>query len=513
MLFSKPLWSVTILRAVFIVGFGVFASACQTTSPTQRTKTVVSNDHDVAAISASLVSTQMLAQPVVKQTSQSQPNIAVKKPVSKAPAQKAKPITDLWQRISEQLSFDIELNDRLESRINWYLSQPYYLSSVSKRAAPYLYHIVEEVERRRMPMELALLPFVESDFRPKAVSSQQAVGAWQLVNATAYHFGITTDHWYDGRQDILESTSAALDYLNYLHKRFNGNWLHALAAYNSGEGRVKKAIANNKRKAKSRHFWHLSLPKETEDYVPKLIALSYLLQTEHPKFKRPSLPNYALTSPLDIGQQFDFSVLASLTGIEKAALHRLNPGYLRHQSSPNGPHKVLLPLTEKQLLSSPFFQKYFSQTYVVKPNDTLYRLARRFNTSVETIKLLNNKKGNMIRVGEKLKVKQAQQFDSLLIDYQISPYVAQVQKPKQLTMELHHTVGEGESLWKISKQYKVSVRDLIVWNKLKENKVLKPGKVLVLHLPKGNETPQKPASNVLLSDLEQLVKPETRSNR
>ncbi|WP_105166925.1 LysM peptidoglycan-binding domain-containing protein [Pseudoalteromonas sp. T1lg23B] len=487
-------------------------TACQSTQPEVHSDTIANND--VAAISTSLLKASTNKQPDIKNVSLT-PAITTKvnKPQKKAPMKTVEPVTNLWQRISEQLSFDIELNDRLEARVNWYLAQPHYLSSVSKRAAPYLYHIVEEVERRRLPMELALLPFVESDFRPKAISSQQAVGAWQLVNATAYHFGITKDPWYDGRQDVLASTEAALDYLSYLHKRFHGNWLHALAAYNSGEGRVKKAIANNRRKGKSRHFWSLSLPKETEDYVPKLIALSYLLQTEHPKFKRPTLPNHALTSALDIGQQFDFSILASLTGIEKATLHRLNPGYLRHQSSPNGPHTVLLPLTQEQLLKSQFFKRYFSQTYVVQPKDTLYRLARRFNTSVATIKLLNNKKGNMIRVGEKLKVTQAQKFDSLLVDYQISPYVAQAQKPKQLTMEFHHTVGEGESLWKISKHYKVSVRDLIVWNKLKANKVLKPGKVLVLHLPKANETPQKPASDVLLSDLEQLVKPETRSNR
>ncbi|CAM4084156.1 LysM peptidoglycan-binding domain-containing protein [Pseudoalteromonas byunsanensis] len=503
---------VNILRSALIAGFGVLISACQTTQTELHSGTIVSND--VAAISSSLLNEDPIKLPDTKKIPQKLSKPSKTKEVSeKEPLKAVKPVTDLWQRISEQLSFDIELNDRLENRVNWYLSQPHYLSSVSKRAAPYLYHIVQEVERRRLPMELALLPFVESDFRPKAISSQQAVGAWQLVNATAYHFGIKTDQWYDGRQDVLASTNAALDYLSYLYKRFHGNWLHALAAYNSGEGRVKNAIAHNRRKGKSRHFWSLSLPKETEDYVPKLIALSYLLQTEHPKFKRPHLPNYALTSPLDIGQQFDFSVLASLTGIEKAALHRLNPGYLRHKSSPDGPHKVLLPLTEEQLLKSHFFKRYFSQTYVVQPNDTLYRLARRFDTSVATIKLLNNKKGNMIRIGEKLKVKQAQKFDSLLEDYQISPYVAQAQKPKQRTMELHHTIAEGESLWKISKQYKVSVRDIVVWNKLKENKVLKPGKVLVLHLPKGNETLQKPASDVLLSDLERLVKPETRSNR
>ncbi|NOU52723.1 LysM peptidoglycan-binding domain-containing protein [Pseudoalteromonas sp. JBTF-M23] len=480
-----------------------------TLSACQSTQSEITDKQDVVAISDSLA----LSIPQ-KALQESKPSPVKKAAIRPDIKKDKKPvITDLWQRISTQLSFAIEPNERLEKRINWYLSQPYYLVSVSKRAKPYLYHIVREVERRRLPMELALLPFVESDFRPKVTSSQQAVGAWQLVNSTAYHFGITTDQWYDGRKDVLASTDAALDYLSYLYKRFNGNWLHALAAYNSGEGRVKSAIKRNRRRGKSTHFWHLSLPKETADYVPKLIALSYLLQTEHPKFKRPKLPNYALTSPLDIGQQFDFSILASLTGIEKAQLHQLNPGYLRHQSSPNGPHTVLLPMTEKALYKSDFYHRYFSQTYVVQKNDTLYRLAKRFNTTVKAVKLLNNKGNDMIRVGEVLKVSQAQAFDSLLVDYEISPYVAQVQLPKPLTMEFHHTISEGDSLWKISKHYKVSVKDLLVWNKLKSNQVLKPGKVLVLHLPKGNETPKQPTKNVFLSDLEQLVKPETRSNR
>ena len=466
----------------------LWLSACQTTSPK------VTHSNDVIAINESLTRVPP-SQATLK------PKAPQKKEITQPKAQpKPKTANDLWAHITTKLSFEVVPNTRLNKRINWYLSQPNYLTSVSKRAKPYLYHIVQEVERRGMPMELALLPFVESDFRPTATSSQSAVGAWQLVNSTAYHFGITTDQWYDGRKDVLASTHAALDYLSYLHKRFNGNWLHALAAYNSGEGRVKKAIKQNRRRGQSSNFWHLSLPKETADYVPKLIALSYLLQTEHPLFKRPKLPNYPLTTALDIGQQFDFSVLSSLTGIEKTKLHQLNPGYLRHQSSPNGPHTVLLPLTEQALYKSDFFQRYFSQTYVVRSNDTLYRLAQRFATTVKQLKRLNNKKNDMIRVGEKLKVNQAQKLESLLIDYEISPYVAKVHTPKQLTMAFHHTVNDGDSLWKISKHYKVSVKDLLVWNNLKANQVLKPGSTLVLHLPKANETPKKPPENVFLSE-------------
>ncbi|ALO41046.1 LysM peptidoglycan-binding domain-containing protein [Pseudoalteromonas phenolica] len=423
----------------------------------------------------------------------------------------SKPIVydDLWQEVIANLAFDIVPTPRLQKRIDWYLKQPDYLLKVNKRAKPYLFHITQKIKQKGLPMDMVLLPFVESDFRPKVHSSQSAVGIWQLMDSTAYHFGVTTDEWYDGRQDVLASTDAALDYLVYLYQRFNGDWLHALAAYNTGEGRVKKAIRQSKKQGKQGYFWQLKLPSETADYVPKLLALSYLLQAKHPKFKVPKLPNYALTSEVDFAQRFDFSVLASLTGVSKNQLHRLNPGYLQHQSAPEGPHKILLPLTEKQLWQSEFFQRYFSQTYTVVKNDTFYGLARRFNTSVNTLMALNNKQTTLLKVGEVLKIKKAQPLDNLMLEYQVSPYLAQEEKKPVLTMEHEYIIQNGDSLWEISKQFNVPVKDLLTWNNLKSSSLLKPGKKLVLHLPRPAKTPKKPEPKKFLSELEQLVKPNT----
>jgi membrane-bound lytic murein transglycosylase D len=413
--------------------------------------------------------------------------------------------TDLWQKIADNLKFTIYLNRPLNKRINWYLKQPNYLSIVNKRAAPYLYHIVKKIEQHNLPMELALLPFVESDFRPLASSSEHAVGVWQLVGATAHHFGVKSDQWYDGRQDVLAATDAALNYLRYLHKRFNGDWLLALAAYNSGEGRVKRAIEKSKKRGKSTDYFSLKLPKETADYVPKLLALSYLVKNPSKGLKRPKLSNSPPTSIVNIGQQFDFSVIAKLSGIHAKTLHTLNPGYLKNQSSPNGPHTLLLPIKENALFKNQFFKSNFATDYLVKSNDTLYGIARRFNMSVNTLKQLNNKQTNLIRVGEKLQVSRVSALPKkLTIDYNISPYLetTEVIIP---TVEVNYKVKKGDSLWTISRLYNVAHSDLAKWNKLTATSILKPGKELVLHIPQQVKQHQAPAQTNLLFDLQKTL--------
>ncbi|WP_240657359.1 transglycosylase SLT domain-containing protein [Pseudoalteromonas rubra] len=421
---------------------------------------------------------------------------------------------ELWQYIAANLSFDITPNARLQKRVAWYLSQPNYLTSVNERAAPYLYHIVKKVEQRKLPMELVLLPFVESDFRPTARSSQGAVGVWQLVDATAYHFGLQSNDWYDGRQDVLAATDAALDYLQYLRQRFNGNWLHALAAYNSGEGRVKAAIRNNQKHGRSSHFWHLKLPKETADYVPKLLALSYLLQHPGTGLKRPSLANEAQTTVLDVGQPFNFGILAALLGVDKQQLHQLNPGYLRHQSPKNGPFRVLLPMDQQQLFATDFYRRQFSTHYQVKLNDTLYGIARRHNTSVAKLKQLNNKTQDLIRVGETLLIHRAHAKDDLTVDYEISPYLQQQRPAKVATYEKHHVIQDGDSLWAVSRQYQVPMKDLLDWNQLNTQSLLSPGDTLILHLPVEEPSTPQPkapagAGKDYLDALKTLVKPNS----
>lgn len=396
---------------------------------------------------------------------------------------------NLWQAIGQNQYFNVQPHPRLQKRIQWYLSQPNYLLSANKRAEPYLFHIVERIKQQKLPLELALLPFVESDFHLNAKSSEHAAGVWQLMPATAHHFGIVRNQWYDGRLDVLAATDAALAYLKYLHRRFDGDWLHAIAAYNSGEGRVKQAIEANQKLGKSTHFWNLKLPKETADYVPKLLALSYLVRTPNTGFKLPILANRPLSSVLDVAQPFDFSVLAKLMDIDKKVLHRLNPGYLQHRSGKSQPFRLVLPFDEQALVRKPFYKEYFTLNYTVAAGDTLYKIARRYNMPLTTLRALNNKQDNMLRVGDKLRINQPHKKADFLVDYQISPFLAK-QKEKVIPSVAHqHIVQAGESLWSISRNYNVAMKDLIDWNQLGKRSILKLGQILTIQLPKPSAEP------------------------
>ncbi|TMN81724.1 MULTISPECIES: LysM peptidoglycan-binding domain-containing protein [unclassified Pseudoalteromonas] len=491
------------MRSLILCFLGLFLFGCESTEQKQTEAPQIFTHFEPDYANHENVTATVNPEQQTSLIEKNTPSLKLKnRVVKKRPAK----TTDLWVHIANNLHFTVYQNRALKKRINWYLKQPKYLTTVSKRAAPYLYHIVKKIEQRNLPMEIALLPFVESDFRPTVASSQQAVGVWQLVGATAYHFGIKSDQWYDGRQDVLASTDAALDYLSYLHKRFNGNWLHALAAYNSGEGRVKRAIEKNTKRGKSTDFRSLSLPKETADYVPKLLALSYLVKHPQKGMKQPKLAYKPLTTQMNIGQQFDFSVIAKLSGIGSKQLHAINQGYLKNQSSPNGPHTLLLPIGQEALLKSQFFKSNFAGEYRVKQNDTLYAIAKRFSMSVKMLKQLNNKTNNFIGVGEKLLVGQPKTLpSSLTIDYKISPYLEHQEDIAIPTIEIDYTVKTGDSLWSISQLYDVPHSDLAKWNKLSASSILKPGRQLVLYIPQAEKPQAQPIKQDLLHDLQKTL--------
>ncbi|MBT8141822.1 MAG: LysM peptidoglycan-binding domain-containing protein [Gammaproteobacteria bacterium] len=373
---------------------------------------------------------------------------------------------------------------RINSQYNWFKKNPQYMQRVWKRAAPYLYHIVRELEKRDMPMELALLPIVESAYDPFAYSHGRAAGLWQIIPGTGKYLGVQQDWWYDGRRDVLDSTRAALDYLESLHKQFKGDWLLAIAAYNSGGGNVRKGIRRNTRKQRPTDFWSLPLPKETKAYVPKLLALKKLFLENSTQNMLPSIPNSAHFTSIDISSQIDLATASELAGIDLDTLYKLNPGFNHWASAPHGPHRLLIPVSradafQTQLAELPAEQRIKLQRYQVKPGDTLSVLARRNKTSIVAIQQANSLQGHNLRAGQHLLIPQASASQAKYSKTQDARR-QRIQSTNRKGTRINYVVKPGDSFWKISNHFNVQQRKLAQWNGMAPGDTLKIGQKLVV---------------------------------
>ncbi|MBL4940868.1 MAG: LysM peptidoglycan-binding domain-containing protein [Colwellia sp.] len=392
---------------------------------------------------------------------------------------------DVWQRIRAQLTIDIPENNRVISQRNWYVKHPRYLTRVAKRAEPFLYYIVEELEKNGVPIELALLPIVESAFDPFAYSHGRASGMWQFVPATGKRFGMKQNWWYDGRRDVIASTDGAIKYMKYLHKFFDGDWLLALAAYNSGEGRVRRAVRKNKRLGKNTDFWSLDLPKETRAYVPKLLALADIIKRpSHFNLNLYEIANKEVISQVNIKSQLDLAKAASLADLSLTELQRLNPGFNRWSTDPDGPHRLVLPKHkvkhfEQGLAKLSKTERLAWQRYKIKNGDNLGAIANKFHTSIELIRQVNGINGNQIRAGKHLLIPvAAKSLDSYILsqDQRIASKQARPQQGSKVT----HTVVSGDNLWDLGQHYKVSSSRIAKWNGFAPRDTLKLGQKLVI---------------------------------
>ncbi len=395
---------------------------------------------------------------------------------------------DVWRRIQAQLSFHIPENRRLTIQRDWYLKHPESLNRIAKRAEPFLYLIVEEIEKRNLPIELALLPIVESAFDPFAYSHSAASGLWQFVPATGKHYGLKQNWWYDGRRDVSEATRAALDYLQALNKMFKGNWLHALAAYNSGEGRVLRAIKKNYKAGENIDFWSLPLPRETDAYVPKLLALADIIKRpEHYNIKIRPIANVEVLEKVSAPSQIDLALVAKISDMNVNELHALNPGYNRWATAPKGPHDFLLPLDKadkfKQEVANLPSEKLLTWSrYKIKSGDNLGKIAKEHNISVEAIQKANKLAGNAIRAGHHLMIPGAASSDS---NYQFDlPQRTQSKRKKKIKKpqlkRLSYKIKPGDTFWDISREFKVNIRSLAKWNKMTPSDPIFPGKSLTI---------------------------------
>ncbi|RFA30860.1 hypothetical protein CAI21_02420 [Alkalilimnicola ehrlichii] len=461
---------------LLVLSSALVLSACASLTPNRQ-----ASDADQAAVDASTAPKVLDVTPV-QAMPQPDATVAEEKPDDAPPE-------DLWARIRGGFGMDMPENSRIDAELAFFSARPGYMERVSDRAEPYLYYIVDEIERRGLPMELALLPIVESAYQPFAYSPGRAAGIWQFIPSTGLHFGLKQTWWYDGRRDIIASTDAALTYLESLYNQF-GDWEHALAAYNAGQGTVRSAIRRNGNAGRPTDYWNLPLPRETQGYVPRLLALRALIETpeEYGLTLRP-LANEPYLAIIDIDSQIDLALAAELADLTIKEVYRLNPGFNRWATDPDGPHRLVLPLDRADAFTAglealPASERVTWRRHQVRSGQTLSHIAREHNTTVTVIQEANGLRDHRIRAGAHLIV-PVSRGNAEEYTLSASQRLNRLQATNREGQRHTHTVRNGDTLWDISRRYGVSVGQVTNWNGMAPNDILRPGQDLVIWLPEG----------------------------
>ena len=406
-------------------------------------------------------------------------------------------VNDIWEILKNELSWNtynnkVEVQNEIK-RINNHGS--WYFGYLSAKSRPYIHYVIQELKKRNLPVELALLPFIESNYDPNAFSHGSAAGFWQIIPGTARQYGVPINSWYDGRRDIVLSTNAALDYLTRLHKFFNGDWLLAIAAYNAGEGTVSYLQKRNDTWGGNTDFWSLNLPRETKQYVPRFLALIHIIKNSNSLgIDLPELKNEEQFRISYWPTQIDLTALADILNISLKEIYKLNPGFNYWQSPPDGPHQILIPVENanymNELINDLPNNKIQWIHYKIRSGDCLSKIAKRYSTSISLIKKVNRLSTNRIIVNDDLLIPKV--VDDTINDD-----------------EPHYTeykIKRGDSLWDLSKTFNVSIDKIAIWNDINKEDFLKIGNTIKLYICENQhdisrpETIQKVAYHVKNGD-------------
>jgi membrane-bound lytic murein transglycosylase D len=440
----------------------------------------------------------------------------------------------VWDRMLSLYAFPEVSNERIDAELNYYLSHPDYIARVQERAAPYMHLILDEIEAKDLPGELALLPVVESAFIPEAYSHSAASGLWQFIPSTGRLFGLEQNSWYDGRRDVYASTVAATEFLKDLSENFNGDWFLALASYNWGKGNVAKAISRNNYQGLPTDYWSLDLPKETEDYVPRLLAIAKIFaNAEQYGIRLQNIPNKPYCEVVNVGSQLDINKAAQLAETPLGQFLKLNPCFKKGSTAPDGPHRLLIPSHRVQsfkqnLARLPFEERvdqrqhdeellfakirqnemiaqkmrdeeekvenqrkrhvistkrYYSgtptQQYQVHRGETLSAIARNNGTTVDNLKKMNGLAKNSVNSGAYLKIPSSSRRASNEIE------TSRPGKARSSSGQVY-VVKKGDTFFNVSKRFAVSRSTIAGWNNISPNTNLKLGQKLVIK----SSTPQ-----------------------
>jgi membrane-bound lytic murein transglycosylase D len=414
----------------------------------------------------------------------------------------------VWERLLSLYSLPDIKNPRIDRELYWYLDHPASLAIIQQRAEPYLNHILDEIEAKNIPGELALLPVVESAFVPDAYSKADASGLWQFVPATGKEYGLQQNDWYDGRRDVYASTIAATTYLKELSETFDGDWLLALASYNCGKGRVKKSIEKNQYRNLPTDYWSLELPEETEDYVPRLLAIAKLFaHADEYNIHLQHIPNRPYFEVIDIKSPLDLHKAAKLANTPLYAFLKLNPGFNRSSTAPQGPHRLLVPvanaqafknnlallpyservefknynvapslerhyLDKNEVKSAQPFEKTITTLYKVKSGENLASVAIKNHTTIKSLRLANNLITNKLHSGMSLHIPSENKPASITL-------LSSTSKNKFLNTQVY-AVKKGDTFYNISQRFSVAPKDIANWNNINLKSALIPGKKLTI---------------------------------
>ncbi|MBW9400057.1 murein transglycosylase D [Leclercia sp. LSNIH6] len=393
---------------------------------------------------------------------------------------------DLWVSIGDELKMGIPENSRIREQKQKYLSNKSYLHDVTLRAEPYMYWIAGQVKKRNMPMELVLLPIVESAFDPHATSGAKAAGLWQIIPSTGRNYGLKQTRNYDARRDVVASTTAALDMMQRLNKMFDGDWLLTVAAYNSGEGRVLKAMKANKARGKPTDFWSLPLPRETKLYVPKMLALSEIFKnSKQYGVQLPTSDESRALARVRINNPVELKQVADMAGISVTKLKAFNAGVKGSTLGSSGPKYVLVPQKHAEQLRVSLASGEIaavqstliadntplnSRSYRVRTGDTLSGIASRLGVSTKDLQQWNKLRGSTLKVGQNLTIGAGNSAQRLANN----------------SDSITYRVQKGDSLSSIAKRHGVNIKDVMRWNSDTDN--LQPGDRITLFV-KNNATP------------------------
>ncbi|MGR8997440.1 MAG: LysM peptidoglycan-binding domain-containing protein [Gammaproteobacteria bacterium] len=418
----------------------------------------------------------------------------------------------VWERLLSLYSLPNIQNPRIDRELYWYLEHPASLAILQQRAEPYLHHILDEIEAKNIPGELALLPVVESAFVPDAYSKADASGLWQFIPSTGKEYGLKQNDWYDGRRDVYASTKAATTYLKELSENFEGDWLLALASYNCGKGRVRKSIEQNAYLNLPTDYWSLDLPEETQNYVPRLLAVAKLFaNADEYNIHLQHIPNRPYFEVVDIKYPIDLYKAAKLANTPLDKFLKLNPGFNRFCTAPDGPHRLLIPVAQAQSFKRNLAQLPYSERvvaikqydearvaqarqqekhhekvahirqevvrtalnhYRVKPGESLTSIARNNHTTIQSIRQINHLAGNSIRSGMRLQIPSKTKSKG-------NQLAAKTSNNKSASTQVY-AIKKGDTFYNIAQRFSVSTKEIAKWNNITLTTALIPGRKLTI---------------------------------